>query len=183
MFSSSPITHIIKSIESLRFLNIWTDFTSQFRLTRRYLIMHKMFVCLFSWRYNPLWMYFHILVAAFSLLVFRGFLITHNDAPQSVELLWTSDQTVTETCTWQHTPLTTDKHPCPRWDSNPKSQQASGRRPALRPRGHWDRQCIKIVQIFCREASNVTVIKHKSGVVCSITEPHTQNARWLVVGT
>jgi hypothetical protein len=29
----------------------------------------------------------------------RGFLITHNDAPQSVELLWTSDQLVAETCT------------------------------------------------------------------------------------
>ena len=27
----------------------------------------------------------------------RGFLITHNDAPQSVGLLWTSDQLVTET--------------------------------------------------------------------------------------
>jgi hypothetical protein len=25
--------------------------------------------------------------------------------------------------------LTTDKHPCPRWDSNPRSQQALGRRP------------------------------------------------------
>ena len=30
---------------------------------------------------------------------------------------------------WQHTTLTTDKHPCPQWDSNPRSQQASGRRP------------------------------------------------------
>ena len=28
-----------------------------------------------------------------------------------------------------HTTLTTDKHPCPRWDSNPRSQQASGHRP------------------------------------------------------
>ena len=28
-----------------------------------------------------------------------------------------------------HTTLTTDKHPCPRWDSNPRSQQASGPRP------------------------------------------------------
>ena len=60
---------------------------------------------------------------------FRGFLITHNDEPQSEGLLWTSDQPVAETCTWQHTTLTTDKHPCPRWDSNPRSQQASGRRP------------------------------------------------------
>ena len=31
--------------------------------------------------------------------------------------------------TWQHTTLTTDRHPCPRWDSKPQSQQASGRRP------------------------------------------------------
>ena len=58
-----------------------------------------------------------------------GFYITHNDAPQSVGLLWTSDQLVAETSTWQHTTLTTDKHPCLRWDSNPQSQQESGRRP------------------------------------------------------
>ena len=66
----------------------------------------------------------------------RGFWITH-DAPQSVGLLWTSDQPVAETSTWQHTTLTTDKHPCLRRDSNPWSQQASGRRPC----GHWDRLC------------------------------------------
>jgi hypothetical protein len=29
----------------------------------------------------------------------RGFLTTHNDAPQSVRLLWTSDQLVAETST------------------------------------------------------------------------------------
>ena len=38
-----------------------------------------------------------------------------------------SDQLIAETSTWQHTTLTTDKYPCPRWDSNPRSQQASGR--------------------------------------------------------
>jgi hypothetical protein len=38
-----------------------------------------------------------------------------------------SDQLVAETSTWQHMTLTTDKYPCPRWDSNPRSQQASGR--------------------------------------------------------
>ena len=86
----------------------------------------------------------------------RGFYITHNDAPQSVGLLWTSDRLVAETSTWQHnthnrqtsigllwtsdrlvaetspwqhTILTTDRHLCPRWDSNPWSQQANGRRP------------------------------------------------------
>jgi hypothetical protein len=29
----------------------------------------------------------------------RGFLITHNDAPQSIGLLWTNDQLVAETST------------------------------------------------------------------------------------
>ena len=42
-----------------------------------------------------------------------GFWITHNDAPQSVGLLWTSDRPVAETSTWQHTTLTTNRHPCP----------------------------------------------------------------------
>jgi len=40
----------------------------------------------------------------------RGFLITHNDAPHSVGLLWTSDQSVAETSTLQ---LITDKYPWP----------------------------------------------------------------------
>jgi hypothetical protein len=31
-------------------------------------------------------------------------------------------------CPTTHTTLTTDKHPCPRWVSNPQSQQASGHR-------------------------------------------------------
>jgi hypothetical protein len=39
----------------------------------------------------------------------RGFLITHN-APQSVGLLWTSDQPVAETSTWQHNPKQTNIH-------------------------------------------------------------------------
>jgi len=76
-----------------------------------------------------------------------GFKITRKDASQSVGLLWTRDQCVTETSTWQHTTLNTDRHPCPRWDSNPQSQPASGLRPSLRPRGHWPRQ-IDIYNIY-----------------------------------
>jgi len=59
----------------------------------------------------------------------RSFKITYNEAPHSVGLLWTSDQLVAEASTWQHTTLTTERHPCPQLDSNPQSQQASGRRP------------------------------------------------------
>jgi hypothetical protein len=37
--------------------------------------------------------------AGYGLLATRGFVITHNDAPQSVGILWTSDQFVAETST------------------------------------------------------------------------------------
>jgi len=56
---------------------------------------------------------------------------SHSDAPFSVGLLWTSDRPVVETSTQQHTTLTTDRPPCPRWDLNPQSQHANGRRPNL----------------------------------------------------
>ena len=39
-----------------------------------------------------------------------GFQIAPNDPPKSVGLLWTSDQLVAETSTWQCTTLTTDIH-------------------------------------------------------------------------
>jgi hypothetical protein len=37
----------------------------------------------------------------------------HSDTPHSVGLLFTSDQPFAETSTWQHTTLTTNRHPCP----------------------------------------------------------------------
>ena len=39
--------------------------------------------------------------------------------------LWTSDQLVADTSSRQNTTLTTERHSCPRWNSNPQSQQAS----------------------------------------------------------
>jgi hypothetical protein len=70
----------------------------------------------------------------------RGFVITHNDAPQSVGLLWTSDQPVAKTSTWQNTIHTTDKHPCPRWDSNHDHSRRGAIYLRLWPRGHCDRR-------------------------------------------
>jgi hypothetical protein len=58
---------------------------------------------------------------------------------QLVGLLWASDQLVTETSTWQHTTLITDRHPCPsgiRTHNLSKWEAADLR---LRPHGHWDR--------------------------------------------
>ena len=66
-------------------------------------------------------------------LVGQGLLIidasqSHLDTPHSVGLLWTSDQPDAETSTCQHPTLPRDRHPCPRRDLNPPSQQANGRR-------------------------------------------------------
>jgi hypothetical protein len=63
----------------------------------------------------------------------KGFLFveaspSHSDTPSSVGLLWTSDHPDAETSTWQRTPLTRDKLPCPLRYTNPQSQQASGHR-------------------------------------------------------
>ena len=55
--------------------------------------------------------------------------LLHQDTQHSVGIFSTSDQTDAETTTWQHTTLTRDRHPCPRRDSNPQSQQANSRRP------------------------------------------------------
>ena len=105
-----------------------------FRLIIQVGIYHRLlhnsclFVCLFSWCYNPFGCIFHTPIMGFSLLIW-GFLITHNDTPQSVGLLWTCDQSVAQTSTWQHTTITADKLPCPRWDSNPQFQRASSCRP------------------------------------------------------
>ena len=61
--------------------------------------IYILFVCLFSWRYNPLWLYFPQPSSGLQPPRFRGFLITQNNAPQSVGFLWTSDQSVAETST------------------------------------------------------------------------------------
>ena len=119
----------------------------------------------FSRRHNPLWVCIHSPLAGFSLL-FRGFKITHNDAPQSVGLLRTIDQFVVETSTWQHTTLTTDKRPCPRWYSNPQSQQARG----LRPRSYWDRPLLCLsVGYWLGQSQVCTAVPFRSMAFCVVT--------------
>jgi hypothetical protein len=67
----------------------------------------------------------------------RGFCNTHSDAPQSVGRLWTNSQLVAETSTWQHTTLTTDRHPYPSgiWTHDLSRRAAIDLH--LRPCGHW----------------------------------------------
>jgi hypothetical protein len=70
---------------------------------------------------------------AWQSLVIQGVLTveasrSHTGTPHSVGLLWTTDQPEAENSTWRNTTLAKERHPCPRRDSNPQSQQASDSR-------------------------------------------------------
>jgi hypothetical protein len=67
----------------------------------------------------------------------RGFQITQNDEPQSVALLWTSDQLVAETSTdkKQHSQQTKIHAPSMIRTHNLSREAAADLR--FRPRGHW----------------------------------------------
>ena len=57
-------------------------------------------------------------------LLLHQITLTHTHT-HAVGFLWTRDRPVGETSTWQHTTLTTDRHSCPRRDSNPQYQQST----------------------------------------------------------
>ena len=97
---------------------------------------------------QPFWLYFYSPIAGFKPPCFRGSLITHNDAPQLVGLLWTSDKSVAETSTWQHTTLTTNIH-APGGIRTHNLSRRAAEDLRLRPRDHWDRQPdTRISQIY-----------------------------------
>jgi len=70
----------------------------------------------------------------------RGYEITHNDAPQSVGLLWTSDQLVVETSTWQNTKYSQQTNiNATGWIRTHNLSRRAAADLQLRPRGYWDR--------------------------------------------
>jgi hypothetical protein len=75
----------------------------------------------------------------------RDFLITH-DAPQSVGLLWTSDQLIAETSTWQHTQQK-NIH-APGWIRTHDRSRRAAVDLRLRKLGYWDRQVIIIINYY-----------------------------------
>jgi hypothetical protein len=75
-----------------------------------------------------------------------------------------------------HTTLTTDKYPCPRWDSNPRSQQASDRRPTL-PNQHANVVCRKMKgkgdkQDIWKESSSCVVADCVWNVMAHAQKPY-----------
>ena len=101
----------------------------------------------FSWRNNP---------PIGQGLLFIETSRSHSDAPHSVRLLWTSDQTDAETSTWQPTALTTD-NPAPGEirTRNPSNQVATI--PRLRPRGYWHWPLLLLLLLkYCNNVENNT---------------------------
>jgi hypothetical protein len=82
----------------------------------------------------------------------RGFTITLRHTSQSVELLWTSDQTVAGASTLQHATFKRDRHPCPRGIRTHSPSKWTTANPHLRPHGHWDRRqkviLLAYIQVF-----------------------------------
>jgi len=77
------------------------------------------------------------------------YLITLNDKYiHSVGLLWTRDQPVAETSTWQHTTVTWDIHSTGGiWTRNPSKRLAADLN--LRQRGHRDRSLLFLLPLNC----------------------------------
>ena len=68
---------------------------------------------------------------------------THKDAPQSVGLLWTSDQSVAETSDNTQHSQQTNVH-APGWIRTHDRSRRAAADPRLRPRGYWDRLSRKV---------------------------------------
>jgi len=75
-----------------------------------------------------------------------------DDTSQPVELLWTSDQPVTETSTWQHTILGTDIY-SPDGIRTRNTSKPAAPDPRLRPCGHRDRQLGQYQDTFLKKCN------------------------------
>jgi len=95
---------------------------------------------------------------------------SHSDTPHSVRLLWTGDQPEADTHIWQHTTLTTDRHPCPGGIRTRNRSKREAADPFLRPRGHWDRQnWIYSVQTLTARNINAKLLDNYGHQVCEVT--------------
>jgi len=84
-------------------------------------------VCLFSWRYNPFGCIFTAQLRALASLFLR--FLDHTWRCATVGRTPLDEWSIHCRDLYLMTHNTHNKRPCPRWDLNPQSQQASGRRP------------------------------------------------------
>jgi len=86
-------------------------------------------MCIFSyWRYNPLWVCI-LQPSSGAIASSRTRFLDHTQRRATVGRTPLDEWSIRRRDLYLTTHNTHDRHPCPRWDSNPRSQQASGRRP------------------------------------------------------
>ena len=118
-----------------------------------------------SWRYNPLW----VCILRPSSGAVASWPTRFLDHIQRRATVGRTPQSVADTSTWQHTTLTTGKHPCPRWIRTHDFSRRAAVDLRLRPRGHWDRLCniywlifIPDIECVCR-AARIEPSQYNSG--------------------
>ena len=107
-------------------------------------------VCSFSWRYNPLWLYFHSPVAGFSLLVVEvswpHTTTRHSRLHSSGRVINPSQRPLPDNT--QHSKQTNIHAPGGIRTHNLSRRAAEDLR--LRPRGHWNRRYFKTYNTYTR---------------------------------
>ena len=90
---------------------------------------------------------------------------SHSDTPQSLGLLWTSDQPDAETSdSTQHSRETDTLSSGGIRTRNPMQRMAAN--PSLRPRGHWDRQRCAVVNSKYKYVINIFTRNKKHSTEC-----------------
>jgi hypothetical protein len=113
--------------------------------------------------------------AGYDLIVSWGFLITQNDAPQSVGPLWASDRhIVAETSTWQHTTHTTNIHSPGGIRTHNRSRRAAVDL-RLRLQGQWDRPIFYFFKII--DVQHAGLINNYQKATCKALK--TKAAVWF----
>ena len=119
----------------------------------------------------------------------RGFSITHNDTPQSVRLLWTTDQPVAETSTCStHNTHNRQTFMSPGGIRTRNSSKPAATDPHLRPRGHCDRNnfswyyAINFQVFQLKLADSSHYVSHNRRAVFNHKQ-HANDFNWSLIAT
>ena len=138
VYKCNEIIHIRRLHTVRQLLYLWCNIAYLARVSSLSMAQHRLFgqglLVIYGatspiWPGSPRYLWRNIAHLARVSSLSRLHCQTLWDTSHSVGLLWKSDKPQAEISTWQHTTLTTDRHPCHRRDSNQQSQQACGCRP------------------------------------------------------
>jgi hypothetical protein len=108
-----------------------------------------------------------------------GFMITlrHTTFDRSPLIRWSGDQSIARTCTWQHTTLTRDRHPCYggiRTHNPSKQVKQAAADLHLRMHAHWDQLLYPMSSLMYLLISrtDITIFLSLDVLSSSLLSPH-----------